>query len=97
MVDIAAITVAIISLIASLAVAVASGFLAIYSDDHKHRQERERLMRKYRDPLLLAAQDLQNRLYNIVENELVNEWIDGPQEQKDCLVIRIRRARVDWR
>ena len=87
MVDIAAITVAIISLIASLAVAVASGFLAIYSDDHKHRQERERLMRKYRDPLLLAAQDLQNRLYNIVENEIVNEWIDGPQEQKDCLVI----------
>ena len=87
MIDIAAITVAIISLIASLAVAVASGFLAIYSDDHKHRQERERLMRKYRDPLLLAAQDLQNRLYNIVEYELVNEWIDGLQEQKDCLVI----------
>jgi hypothetical protein len=87
MVDIAAITVAIISLIASLAVAVASGFLAIYSDDRKHRQERERLMRKYRDPLLLAAQDLQNRLYNIVHRKILDKWIDGSQEQKDCLVI----------
>jgi hypothetical protein len=54
MVDVASITVAVISLVASFGVAVASGVLTIYSDERKARRETERLLRKYRDPLLLG-------------------------------------------
>lgn len=54
MVDIASITVAVISLVASFGVAVASGVLTIYSEERKARRETERLLRKYRDPLLLG-------------------------------------------
>jgi hypothetical protein len=86
MVDTASITVAVISLTASLGVAIASGILTIYSDERKDRQERERLLRKYRDPLLLAAQDLQSRLYNLIENGLIT-FLYGPQDHQDCLVV----------
>jgi hypothetical protein len=54
MVDVASITVAVISLVASFGVAVASGILTIYSDERKASRETERLLRKYRDPLLLG-------------------------------------------
>lgn len=54
MVDVASITVAVISLAGSIAVAIASGVLTIYSDERKARRETERLLRKYRDPLLLG-------------------------------------------
>lgn len=54
MVDVASITVAVISLAGSIAVAIASGVLTIYSDERKARLETERLLRKYRDPLLLG-------------------------------------------
>jgi len=86
MVDTAAITVAVISLTASLAVALATGLLTIYSDERKDRREREYLLRKYRDPLLLAAQDLQARLHNIVENNVLS-FLHGSQDHQDCLII----------
>jgi hypothetical protein len=54
MVDVASITVAVISLITALGVAVASGILTIFADERKARRETERLLRKYRDPLLLG-------------------------------------------
>jgi len=86
MVDIASITIAVLSLTTSLAVAIASGVLTIYSDERKDRRERERLLRKYHDPLLLAAQDLQARLYNLTENALLT-FLHGSQDHQDCLVI----------
>lgn len=55
MVDVASITVAVISLAGSIAVAIASGVLTIYSDERKARRETERLLQKYRDPLLLGG------------------------------------------
>jgi hypothetical protein len=86
MVDAASITIAVLSLTTSLAVAIASGVLTIYSDERKDRRERERLLRKYHDPLLLAAQDLQARLYNLTENALMT-FLHGSQDHQDCLVI----------
>jgi hypothetical protein len=86
MVDTASITIAVLSLTTSLAVAIASGVLTIYSDERKDRRERERLLRKYHDPLLLAAQDLQARLYNLTENALMT-FLHGSQDHQDCLVI----------
>ncbi|KAI7362157.1 hypothetical protein KC336_g21726, partial [Hortaea werneckii] len=67
MVDVASITVAVISLASSLLTAVAGGWWAYYSEERKDRRATDRLLRKYRDPLLLAAQDLQARLFNLVE------------------------------
>jgi len=37
-----------------MGVAVATGVLQIYSEERKARRETERLLRKYRDPLLLG-------------------------------------------
>lgn len=87
MVDVAAITVAVISLVGSVLVAIASGFWAYYTDERKSRSETQKLLRKYRDPLLLAAQDLQARLYNITTLHLVDYWIESGQRQRDSLFI----------
>jgi len=54
MVDVASITVSVISLVTAMGVAVATGVLQIYSEERKARRETERLLRKYRDPLLLG-------------------------------------------
>ena len=61
MVDVAAITVAIISLLASIATGALTAYTTIYADKLKDARDTEKLLRKYREPLLLAAQDLQRR------------------------------------
>jgi len=86
MVDTSSITVAVISLTTSIAVAIASGVITIYSEERKDQRDREHLLRKYRDPLLLAAQDLQTRLYNLIENSLLT-FLKGSQDHQDCLII----------
>ena len=86
MVDVASITVAVISLAASVGVAIASGILTIYTDERKAQRETDRLLRRYRDPLLLAAQDLQSRLYNIINLSILS-FLHGSQDEQDCLVV----------
>lgn len=86
MVDAASITIAVLSLATSIVVAIFTGLLNIYTDDRKALKETERLLRKYRDPLHLAAQDLQARLYNIIELGILS-YLHGTDEQQDCLVI----------
>ena len=54
MVDAASIAVAVVSLVTALGVAIATGVLQIYSEERTARRETERLLRKYRDPLLLG-------------------------------------------
>lgn len=54
MVDVASIAVAVVSLVTALGVAIATGVLQIYSEERTARRETERLLRKYRDPLLLG-------------------------------------------
>jgi hypothetical protein len=87
MVDVASITVAVISLVATVGVAVLGGFLTIYNDDRKAHREQERLLRRYRDPLLLAAQDLQARLWNILDGHLVSMCLAGGESKQDPLFI----------
>ena len=54
MVDVASITVSVVSLVTAIGVAIATGVLQIYSEERTARRETERLLRKYRDPLLLG-------------------------------------------
>ncbi|GAB7323477.1 hypothetical protein MBLNU13_g05924t1 [Cladosporium sp. NU13] len=86
MVDVASITVSVVSLVTAIGVAVATGVLQIYSEERNARRETERLLRKYRDPLLLAAQDLQSRIYNITENNVLT-FLHGSSDYQDCLII----------
>lgn len=86
MVDIAAITVAIISLLASVITGVATAYVTVYADKRKDERETEKLLRKYRDPLLLAAQDLQARLFNILDLNILS-YINSNQECQDTLII----------
>jgi ribosomal protein S24E len=79
MVDVASITVAVISLVASFGVAVASGVLTIYSDERKLRRETERLLRKYRDPLLLGEYNKDSRF---IEKASIDT--PGSQRRKIC-------------
>lgn len=87
MVDVASITVAVISLVASITVAIASGIITAYNDDRKARRETDVLLRKYRDPLLLAAQDLQARLYNLINSNIITNFMRREEEWQDTLFI----------
>jgi hypothetical protein len=46
----------------------------------------EQLLSRYRDPLLLAAYDLQSRLYNIVVRDFVDLLQKGDQDQQTYAV-----------
>lgn len=86
MVDVASIVISIVSVVGALLAAGITGWFAIYSDQRKRLSESEKLIAKYRDPLLLAAKDLQSRFYNILEQGLLS-YIHGPGEWKDILLL----------
>src|SRR4051794_15877726 len=50
---------------------------------HKHQwdiaEQRERLMARYRDPLLHAAFELQSRLFNIIGLDMFSVYVFGRQ------------------
>ncbi|KAF8586914.1 hypothetical protein K439DRAFT_1631206 [Ramaria rubella] len=66
MVDIASIIVAVVSLVGAAISAGVAAWATFYSENRKRLSAGEILMAKYRDPLLLAARDLQSKLYNIM-------------------------------
>jgi hypothetical protein len=76
MVDVVSIVIAVISLVGSLTTVVITGLLTLHSDKVKRLSESEKLVAKYRDPLLLAAVDLQSRLGNILEKNVLNYYND---------------------
>jgi len=59
------IVIAVISFAGSVATAGIAGWMTYYSDKRKRRSATNKLLAKYRDPLLLAANDLQSRIYNM--------------------------------
>ncbi|HSE82424.1 MAG TPA: hypothetical protein VLA87_12160 [Gaiellaceae bacterium] len=70
----AAIIVAIIALIGAM---LSAGF-ALYGQLHMARREEEQqaaqVLAKYREPLILAAYDLQSRLYNILRQNFLGKY-----------------------
>ena len=77
MVDIIAIVIAVISLIGSIISAGITALVTLHSDRAKQLSESEKLVAKYRDPLLLASMDLQSRLYNILEQDFLFYYDDA--------------------
>jgi hypothetical protein len=85
MVDVVSIVIAVLSLIGTLLTASITAWFSFFAEERKRLSETEKLVAKYRDPLLLAAQDLQSRLFNITELGILN-WMDKDKERKDNLV-----------
>jgi hypothetical protein len=66
--DVIPIVIAVISFVGTLITAGLSAWYKWFSEEQTRRIDAEKLVSKYRDPLLLASQDLQSRLYNITNN-----------------------------
>lgn len=86
MVDVASIILAVISLVSSIIVAGVGSWLTYNTDKRKARREAEKLLQKYRDPLLFAAEDLQSRLWGLLETHVLT-FHDGAQNYQDALYI----------
>lgn len=71
MVDAVSIIIAVVSLLGSLVAAGFAGWITFYIDKLKRRAEAKALIHKYRDPLMLAAYDLQSRLWGLVQKNLL--------------------------
>ncbi|KAI9692202.1 MAG: hypothetical protein M1822_006432 [Bathelium mastoideum] len=87
MVDVTSIVIAIVSLITSALAAGLSSWLAYTTEKRKAIREEEKILRKYRDPLALAAHDLQARLYNIFSKNGLYLANEKDQESQDSLYI----------
>src|SRR2546421_7758617 len=87
MVDVVSIVISVISFLGALLAAGITGWFTIYSDERKRLSESEKLVAKYRDPLLLAARDLQSRLFNILDNNLLGRFVNVPEESKNIGLI----------
>ena len=86
MVDVASIVVAVISGVVALIAAGITTFFTWFSDERKRLSEAEKLVAKYRDPLLLASQDLQSRLYNITDQNITISYGHGREREDDLLL-----------
>jgi hypothetical protein len=86
MVDLVSIVIAVISFVGTLLTAGVTASFAYFSDERKRLTLAEKLVAKFRDPLLLACQDLQSRLYNITDYK-ITEFLHEPGQKKDSLLL----------
>ena len=70
MVDVASIVVAVLSCAGTLAIGAVGLPYTWSADERKRRSEAETLVTRYRDHLLLTAQDLPSRFYGLLDLEL---------------------------
>jgi len=85
MVDVVSIIIAVVSLVGSLVAAGFTGWISFYIDQVKRRSETKALIHKYRDPLTLAAYDLQSRLWGLVQHNLL-DYIEN-EDKKDLVYV----------
>jgi hypothetical protein len=85
MIDVVSIIIAVVSLLGSLAAAGFTGWISFYIDQVKRRSEAKALIHKYRDPLTLAAYDLQSRLWGLVQHNLLRYIED--EDKKDLVYV----------
>lgn len=83
MVDTVSIIIAIVSLAGSVLAAGFTGWVSYYLDETRRKADARRLVAKYHDPLLLASLDLQSRLWNITQNDLLD--MRGDEGKRDLI------------
>ncbi|KAG0652179.1 hypothetical protein D0Z07_0873 [Hyphodiscus hymeniophilus] len=81
MIDVVSIIIAIVSLVGSLAAAGFTGWISFYIDQVKRRSAAKSLIHKYRDPLMLAAYDLQSRIWGLVQQGLLSYHADEDKKE----------------
>lgn len=81
MVDFISVIIAVVSLVGSLIAAGFTGWVSFYLDQVKRRSEAKALIHKYRDPLTLAAFDLQSRFFGIVQFNLLHYHDDEDKKE----------------
>lgn len=83
--------IAIVSLVTASVTAVLSvlstGWLSFHTDRTHETRELERTLAKYRDPLALAAADLQHRITSLVQHRLVLAFGHGSRLEQDTLYL----------
>jgi hypothetical protein len=67
MVDTTSIIISVLSLAGAIAAAIFSAYLTYAADERKARKETTALVRKYSDPLLVTAHDLQERFWELLD------------------------------
>lgn len=89
MVDVVSIIVAVVSLTGTIIAIIVTTYFAYLTDERKRRQELNKFFAKYKDALLLAAQDLQSRLKNITDLTVMDYYQQGGPHcpQKDSLLL----------
>jgi hypothetical protein len=70
MVDTVSIIIAVISMVGALITALFTGYITYIADKLKRRQEIDVEVRKYSGPLLTTANDLQDRLWELIETKI---------------------------
>ncbi|KAH8650638.1 hypothetical protein BGZ60DRAFT_421473 [Tricladium varicosporioides] len=85
MIDVVSIIIAVVSLVGSLVAAGFTGWISFYIDQVKRRSETKALLHKYRDPLTLAAYDLQSRIWGLVQLNLLR-YIEE-EDKKDLVYV----------
>ena len=86
MVDVASIIVAVLSFVGALAAAAFTAYATFFTDERRRQTEAQKLVAKYHDPLLLACQDFQSRLHNILEWNIA-EFLPKAGRKRDNLLI----------
>ncbi|PQE21525.1 ccch zinc finger protein [Rutstroemia sp. NJR-2017a BVV2] len=81
MVDTASIIIAVVSLVGSLVAALFTGWISYYLDQAKQRKATTALIRKYRDPLTLAAYDLQSRIWGLLNSLL--DYVEDAEKREN--------------
>lgn len=72
MVDTTSIILSVVSLVGAIGVALFTGYMTYAGEERKRRQEINKLVRQYRDPLLTAAFDLQDRMWELLEKQITH-------------------------
>lgn len=79
--NVTSLVIAVISLVGTVTASGIAAWLAYYGEERKARREIDKILLKYRDPLLLSAQDLQARLYGICDQQVMEFMeMDGADE-----------------
>lgn len=85
MVDVVSIIIAIVSLVGSLVATGFTGWISYYLDETKRKADAKKLVAKYHDPLLLACLDLQSRIWNITQKDLLD--MVEEEDRKDLIYV----------
>lgn len=70
----ASIVVGVVALIGTVANAALTGWISYRTEHHKRSHAMQQVVAKYRDPLLLAAEELSHKLMNLIENNFAS-WL----------------------